>query len=785
MAEHTLPDRDGATGDVSQAGAPLAGERPQARIIVISNLKGGTGKSTTALNVVVGLMRQRKAIATIDLDTDQESLSRYLHNRKRFSEAAKLRIGLPDHHRFTRTVTNSDEDPAIEDAKRLSALIDRLLEGHDYVVIDCPSRNNRLINEVLSRADMLISPVNESFVDLDVLGEVRGSPPAVSRIGPFARLINAEIDRRKAEGQRSLEWIVLRNRRNPSASRNSAAIGTVLDQLSKALPFRVVDGFVDRLIFRELFLVGLSILDLRKDDPLIAHNASHRSAYEEAEALLDFTGLLRLDRKKGAGKPGASKAPKPEKPSLVETGMIKRKPDQPLALNGAGNGSGNGAQAAVADTEPAETLATAAEADAEARRPEPAAPAAAETEPAESAPAAVADEQPMPLAAAPQGEPAATDVTVAEPAETAPETIAPRGDEDAPAIAEPAGDDQGAAWASAAPAAHAAAEPAEAETRGRFVPPPPEEEAEEDEAETYVAPEGRLAGETAAGPAIDRGRVLVIYESEGGRRHRQNFKATLTRLAHLGCDVAVHECRNADDANEFLRTVRASDYDVAFVAAGDTCILGISDRLAATGIPVAINSPKSGARLASELNLPTAPKAIAQYVVDGQQGEWWLGEANGSAFISVGAVGVAADLLYGSRRKGGGQPAAGEDEAEESELQTGFRLVVNGHYRDVAGAFFVNAQFLPRDFAGIPGAERGQRQLYVVLLERGGWRAKLRYRSALMAGRLPSAKGVHCEAVSQVSVWGGPGEAFWSDGRPLSPLPAQVRIKRYPMKLLA
>ena len=284
------------------------------------------------------------------------------------------------------------------------------------------------------------------------------------------------------------------------------------------------------------------------------------------------------------------------------------------------------------------------------------------------------------------------------------------------------------------------------------------------------------------GDSSARSRVLVIFDAAGGRRHRQNFRATLQRLAHLGCNVTVHECRGPDDARAYMRETISGAFDAVFVAGGDPCILGTAHHLAATDLPVAIASPRTDCRLATELGLPNSPKGIAQVIVDGETEQRWLGEANDQAFIGAAAIGSAADLLYGSRR---GKAKESGDGGSSDHGGTGFRLVVNGRYRDVAGAFFINAQFLPREFVSVSGAVRGERKLFAVMLEHGGWRARMQYKTALMTGRIGTAKGVVVEEATQISVWGSPGEALWSEGHAICELPAQVRLMRHPVKLIS
>ena len=759
-------------------------ERQPGRIIVFSNLKGGTGKSTTALSVIVGLLRQGKSVATLDLDMDQEALTRYLFNRTRFAKLTKLRIGMPEHHRFTQIDPGAENAPLSARLELLNGLVDTLTAENDYVVIDCPSLDNPLTRTVTARADVLTSPVNESFLDIDVIGEVRGTPPTVTRIGPFAEMIGAEMQRRQDEGVYPLEWIVVRNRRNPSASRHTAAIGTVLGELSKTLSFRVTDGFVDRLIFRELFLVGLSILDLRKDDPLIANNSSHRSAYEEASNLLQSVGKSLF-----ADNVGGERLSGENRPALVDAKLVRRRRAKPA----------DGLEAPPhleAQTEPISDSEAAAAAQALSDGPEngalPAPNGNASAAPLTNGDAASHSQQtpdieelaqsagPAPnLSETAQPEPLQIDSPASEsehkkllPEIAEPSEKPPAGLPDAPPLNGEVIDD-GAAQP----------EPAAEIAKGPLPAPSPQPASPQPASGTEIAASGAYTPPAVPGaePRIgSRRKILVVYDATGGRRHRLNFRATLSRLARLGCVVSVHESHGPMDGKTFFRETNVSEFDAMLVAGSDSSLMALTGPLAASGLPAAVASPISSRHLASELGLSMAPKSIADCVVDGVAQEWFLAEANNCPFVSFAAVGLAADLSFGPRQRRAALAAAQETASED-----GYRIVVDGRYRDVAGAFLVNAQFLPRDFASIEGAIRGEPKLYAVMLERGGWRDRLRFRSALMAGRLPRAKGVVVEPAEQISIWGAAGEAILVEGEAICTLPAQVRIMRNPITILS
>lgn len=247
-------------------------------VVVLGNEKGGTGKSTTAMHLIVALLREGKSVASVDLDGHQGTLTRYVENRRGFAESEGLRLLLPDHHRI------AGGEAEISGA---DALIDRLAATHDHVVLDCPGTDNPLARHAISRADILITPVNDSFVDLDLLARIGGTPPRVLGPSAYSQTVWEGRQRRAMNGGRPIDWIVLRNRLSPLASHNKKNVGAILEQLAPRIGFRWLDGFHERVIFRQLFLQGLTVLDLREDGAGVALNMSHVAARQEIRRLAD------------------------------------------------------------------------------------------------------------------------------------------------------------------------------------------------------------------------------------------------------------------------------------------------------------------------------------------------------------------------------------------------------------------------------------------------------------------------------------------------------------------
>ena len=258
-----------------------------ARIVVFANEKGGTGKSTTAMHTAVTLIRDGHKVACVDIDSHQSSLGHYVRNRRAFAHAKGVALPIPDLEIFKYSDADDRKVANAEDRAVFDGLLRRFGETYDYVIVDCPGNDTPLTRYVIGFADTLVTPVNDSFIDLDLLGEIGGSPPQV--IGPsvFAQAVWEQRQARARRGAGPIDWIVLRNRLSPLDSRNKKNVGITLVELSERIGFRLVDGFYERVIFRQLFLQGLTVLDLKDDGSDPALNLSHVAARQEIRRLVE------------------------------------------------------------------------------------------------------------------------------------------------------------------------------------------------------------------------------------------------------------------------------------------------------------------------------------------------------------------------------------------------------------------------------------------------------------------------------------------------------------------
>ena len=275
------------------AGLTVSGVRDserRTRVVTIGNEKGGSGKSTTAMHLSVGLMRGGRSVASIDLDLRQRSLTRYVENRRAYATAHGLTLPLPDHETFAAADSESGQlDVADED--RFEAVVERLRGKHDVIVIDTPGSDNPLNRMSYSLADVLITPLNDSLVDFDVLARVDGARMKVLGPSHYAEMIWEQKMKRAQRDGGSIDWIVMRNRLSSLDAHNKREMARLLDELSERVGFRCIAGFGERVVYRELFLKGLTMMDLRETGGGQELTVSHLAARQEVRSLIEALGF--------------------------------------------------------------------------------------------------------------------------------------------------------------------------------------------------------------------------------------------------------------------------------------------------------------------------------------------------------------------------------------------------------------------------------------------------------------------------------------------------------------
>lgn len=260
--------------------------------IVIGNEKGGSGKSTTAMHIAVGLMTMGYRVSTIDVDGRQGTLSRYVANREMFNKKMTRDYLTPTHHRVEGHAPTGMTDAELDAAaKRLELIIEGAGLHSDVLIIDTPGAANRLSFLAHTYADTLITPLNDSFIDLDVLAHMDGHSAIIKGPSHYAESIWEAKKIKAGRDGGTIDWIVMRNRLSNLDSFNKRDMEMAIRDLSKRLGFRTVDGFSERVIFRELFLIGLTILDLKEASGGAPLSRSHIAAREEIFSVLESLKL--------------------------------------------------------------------------------------------------------------------------------------------------------------------------------------------------------------------------------------------------------------------------------------------------------------------------------------------------------------------------------------------------------------------------------------------------------------------------------------------------------------
>jgi chromosome partitioning protein len=273
---------------------------PRVRVIVVANEKGGSGKSTISANVAIALLRAGQCVATIDLDRRQRSLTHYIENRQAWAQQRGKVLPMPTHVCFDADAALSGDEVAARAA--FVQTLDGLAENHDTIVIDTPCQNSDLVRLAHVMADTLITPLNDSFVDLDVLANVDAESFRVADVSHYAQLVKDARRERLFAGKPDTDWIVLRNRLTHLPSRNKRSVGEALEELSQRLGFRCVEGLAERVIFREFYPRGLTAVDDLNAAILGSRpTMSHATAQLEVQALIAAllappeAGLVRIE----------------------------------------------------------------------------------------------------------------------------------------------------------------------------------------------------------------------------------------------------------------------------------------------------------------------------------------------------------------------------------------------------------------------------------------------------------------------------------------------------------
>jgi chromosome partitioning protein len=265
-------------------GTVTAETRPN--VIVLGNEKGGSGKSTTAIHIIISLLRDGYRVAAMDLDARQGTLAGTLAARQAFVAQKNIPLPLPAFRSVHRSNLDNRLEAEFEERDRFDAAFNELAADADIIVIDCPGADTYLSRYGHAHADTLITPINDSFVDFSMLAKVDPENHDIVQPSIYSEMVWEARKNRFSKDRGKIDWIVMRNRLAASEARNKRDVGSTLETLAKRIGFRTLKGFGERVIFRELYLQGLTLMDVREANVGIALGLSHVAARTEVRALI-------------------------------------------------------------------------------------------------------------------------------------------------------------------------------------------------------------------------------------------------------------------------------------------------------------------------------------------------------------------------------------------------------------------------------------------------------------------------------------------------------------------
>ena len=260
-----------------------------AYVIVFGNEKGGTGKTTTAMHVAVALLKLGKKVAALDLDSRQRTMARYFENRAAFMERTKHALSMPQ---LKVVKASREQDEMVHFGEALA----EARADAQFIIMDTPGSDTPLSRLGHAAADTLITPLNDSFLDFDLLAKLDAETLDVTGPSLYSEFVWDCRKRRLMSRQPALDWVVMRNRISPVEARNRRRIATAVDSLSKRIGFRVAPGFSERVIFRELLPMGLTLFDLPIRGVDVPLTMSHVAARQEIRELLNMLQLPGMER---------------------------------------------------------------------------------------------------------------------------------------------------------------------------------------------------------------------------------------------------------------------------------------------------------------------------------------------------------------------------------------------------------------------------------------------------------------------------------------------------------
>ena len=265
---------------------------PQASVIVVGNEKGGAGKSTIAIHTAVALMHAGAKVAVLDLDLRQQTMGRFFANRAAWLAANNAAAPMPMPTNLDAALAKATEDEALA---RFQEAFAKARDEADFVLIDTPGSDTAISRAAHGLADLIVTPMNDSFVDFDMLGVVDPVTLELTRHSLYSETVWNSRKARATNERKQIDWVVLRNRLAPTEARNRKRLDERVETLSRKVGFRIGPGLRDRVIYRELFPFGLTVADLSPTIRPVVMSLQHVAARQEMRALMGALGFSGLD----------------------------------------------------------------------------------------------------------------------------------------------------------------------------------------------------------------------------------------------------------------------------------------------------------------------------------------------------------------------------------------------------------------------------------------------------------------------------------------------------------
>ena len=162
------------------------------KVIALANQKGGTAKTTTTLNLGIGLAKQGQKVLLVDADPQGD-----LTTALGWTDADNLPVTLATQMQkilqdepFANIELSGMEISLVNAMSReqtLKLYLSDLKKDYDYILIDCMPSLGMLTSNALAAADSVIVPVQAQYLPL------KGMTQLMKTIGKVQRQLNPEL----------------------------------------------------------------------------------------------------------------------------------------------------------------------------------------------------------------------------------------------------------------------------------------------------------------------------------------------------------------------------------------------------------------------------------------------------------------------------------------------------------------------------------------------------------------------------------------------------------------